>query len=188
MSERAVRVFAELDAQIGELLVLLCATDEAALGRPCPGREKLGDGTVAACASHTVERYQMIAQFLLSAGVMAAQHSAAVPRRHRILGLLLARGHTRPSHGDSGHDHDHGAHGDRHAAQNVERQQLIERLTAVRAELVPLAEWTDAQLNAVPPTGSFRFCDGKRTLEQVVTGLLKHQGQQVGAVRAALGL
>jgi hypothetical protein len=184
MRERAVQLFAELDAQIGELLDLLSAADEIALSRPCPGREKLGDGTVAACAPHTVERYQTIAQFLVSASEMTAQHSAAGPRRHRVLGFLLGRGHTRPRHGDSDHDHD--AHGDRHAAQNVERQQLIERLTAVRDELVPLAELTDAQLGAVPPAGSFRFCDGKRTLEQVVTGLLKHQGQQVGAIRATI--
>jgi hypothetical protein len=186
MSERAVQLLAELDGQIGELLGLLSVVDEIALSRRCPGREKLGDGTVAACASHTVERYQMIAQFLGSASELTAQHGAAGPRRHRMLGFLLARGHKRPSHGHSDHDHDHGAHGDRHTAQAVERQQLIEQLTAVRDELAPLAELTDAQLGAVPPAGSFRFCDGKRTLEQVITGLLRHQGQQVGAVRAAI--
>ena len=43
-----------------------------------------------------------------------------------------------------------------------------------------------AQLDAIPPDGSFRFCDGQRTLEQVLAGLLKHQAHQIEALRSAL--
>ncbi|MBV8713036.1 MAG: hypothetical protein JOY56_14705 [Solirubrobacterales bacterium] len=42
------------------------------------------------------------------------------------------------------------------------------------------------QLDRVPAKDSFRFCDGERTLEQVLLGLLKHQDHQVQALRAAL--
>jgi hypothetical protein len=49
-----------------------------------------------------------------------------------------------------------------------------------------MAELTDDQLDSVPPVGSFRFCDGQRTLEQVVASLLKHQGRQVDAMKAAV--
>jgi hypothetical protein len=31
-----------------------------------------------------------------------------------------------------------------------------------------------------------KFCDGQRTLEQVVTNLLNHQSQQLGALKTAM--
>jgi hypothetical protein len=63
---------------------------------------------------------------------------------------------------------------------------VLERLSAGRDALSPLADLTDEQLDTAPPTGIFRFCDGKRTLEQVVTSLLVHQGHQIDAMRAAV--
>ena len=51
---------------------------------------------------------------------------------------------------------------------------VVEQLSASRATLGRIAELTDAQLDAIPPDGSFRFCDGQRTLEQVLASLLKH--------------
>ena len=32
-----------------------------------------------------------------------------------------------------------------------------------------------------------KFCDGQRTLEQIVTNLLNHQSHQLGALKGALG-
>ena len=40
--------------------------------------------------------------------------------------------------------------------------------------------------DAIPPKDSFRFCDGERTLEQVLVALLKHQGHQVDAIETAV--
>lgn len=48
-----------------------------------------------------------------------------------------------------------------------------------------IAELADSQLDAIPPKDAFRFCDGQRTLEQVLAGLLKHQGHQLEALRSA---
>lgn len=55
-----------------------------------------------------------------------------------------------------------------------------------RESLKRIANLTNGQLHTVPPEGSFRFCDGQRTLDQVLEGLLKHQSHQVGALTAAL--
>jgi hypothetical protein len=57
---------------------------------------------------------------------------------------------------------------------------------APRATLGRLAELTDGQLDQVPPDGSFRFCDGQRTLEQVLASLLKHQAHHLDALRSAV--
>ncbi len=46
---------------------------------------------------------------------------------------------------------------------------------------------TDSQLDAIPPKDSFRFCDGQRSLEQVLASLLKHQAHQFDALKAAIG-
>jgi hypothetical protein len=62
---------------------------------------------------------------------------------------------------------------------------VVEQLSASRASLGRLAELTDPQLDAIPPDGSFRFCDGQRTLEQVLASLLKHQAHQLEALRTA---
>jgi hypothetical protein len=43
-----------------------------------------------------------------------------------------------------------------------------------------------SQLDAIPPDASSRFCEGRRTLEQVLAGLLEHQAHQIEALTAAL--
>ena len=139
MSDRAQRLYATADAQIGVLIDVISDADESVLCRPCPGREKLGDGTVGALAAHTAGNYGRIATF-------------------------LAAGDDAPA-----------TSGD-----------LLAQLSAVRDQLEQIAELSDRELDAVPPKDSFRFCDGQRTLEQVVTGLLKHQGHQVQALTAAI--
>ena len=62
---------------------------------------------------------------------------------------------------------------------------MVTQLVASRGALRAIAELSDSQLDAIPAKDSFRFCDGQRTLEQVLAGLLKHQGHQVDALTAA---
>ena len=49
-----------------------------------------------------------------------------------------------------------------------------------------LADLTEAQLDTVPPASEMKFCDGQRTLQQVVTNLLIHQSHQLDALRTAI--
>jgi hypothetical protein len=42
------------------------------------------------------------------------------------------------------------------------------------------------QLDTVPPASDMKFCDGQRTLEQVVTNLLNHQNHQLDALKTAI--
>jgi hypothetical protein len=64
MSHRGSQLLKTADRQITDLTALLSTAKEATLRRPCPGREKLGDGTVAAVAQHTADTYVRIAEFL----------------------------------------------------------------------------------------------------------------------------
>src|SRR3954452_3817392 len=68
MSRRGRRLLEAVDGQIAELTALFADRDESALTLACPGREKLGDGTVAACALHTAASYQRIGTFLQGHG------------------------------------------------------------------------------------------------------------------------
>lgn len=184
MSERSIKLNATAHSQIFELIALLSARGEAALGLPCPGREKLGDGTVAATAAHTADRYQLIARFLQATTQMPGARAGVEQTRHRIPRLLVARGHAPRDHAES--DHDEGTHDGDYTAAAVDLRRVLERLSAGRDALGLLTDLTDQQLDTVPPAGSFRFCDGQRTLEQVVTSLLNHQDHQVNAMKAAV--
>lgn len=184
MSERAIQLHETADDQISELIGLLSSGGESVLGRPCPGREKMGDGTVAAWAAHTADRYQLIAEFLGGAGQMPGPRGRRGQGRHRLPSFLLARGHGAGSHGEG--DHEQGRHDGDYTTETVALDGLLERLSAARDAFGFLAGLTDEQLDVVPAAGIFRFCDGHRTLEQVVAGLLKHQGHQIDAVKAAV--
>jgi len=81
MSERGNQLFETADGQISELMRLVSRVGETRLSLPCPGREKLGDGTVGALASHMADSYLRIAAFLQAADEM----SPARPGRHRVL-------------------------------------------------------------------------------------------------------
>jgi hypothetical protein len=148
MSERGSRLRETVDGQISELIAIVALLDETELRLPCPGREKLGDGTVAACASHATETY------------------------HRIAGFLAGNSADR--------------HGHAYSAQNADVHALLERFSTARTSLSLLADLTDAQLDAVPPASGIRFTDGQRTLEQVLTSMLKHQTHQIDALKAAV--
>ena len=60
------------------------------------------------------------------------------------------------------------------------------RLAVARVRLQVLAELNDPQLAFVPPAGCMRFADGRRTLEQVIEGMLKHQRRHHETIAAAL--
>ena len=117
MSERATQLFQTADAQIADLIALLGAADDAALRAPCTGREKLGDGTVAAVAMHTADNYHRISEYLGAAGQPG---SRTLERRHGIRASLGAhRRHERRDHSD---------HSDRTAgyrSENIEPPSLL---------------------------------------------------------------
>jgi hypothetical protein len=150
MSERGVQLLQTANGQISELSALLSTLGEGTLSLPCPGREKLGDGTVAACASHTTDSYARIAGFVYGRNA--------------------------------------GTHGGDYRTDSVDLQHLLARLSGARRALSTLGDLTDTQLDAVPPASGMKFCDGHRTLEQVLTNLLDHQSHNVDALKAAVSL
>jgi YHS domain-containing protein len=184
MTERAHELSTTADRQIAELIDMLSTLDQAALDRPCTGREKLGDGTIGAAVQHTADNYQRIAAFVQTSTRMSAAHRPAVHGGHRIPRFLRDLGHGPQDHAPR----DHGAdqHDNGYTATNLDLDAAIEQLNAARDTLGRIAELTNSQLDQVPPKNSFRFCDGQRTLEQVLAGLLKHQAHQVEALSAAL--
>jgi hypothetical protein len=175
MSERGTQLFQTVDAQIADLIALLGTADDEALQAPCPGREKLGDGSVAAVAMHTADNYHRIAEYL-DAGARPPHRKP--DRRHRI--PIFGGAHNQRG----GHDHSAGA--EEYRSDKTDRRGLLERLEAARARLSPLAELSDERLAAVPPASEMRFADGQRTLEQIVVSLLNHQRHQCDALTAAL--
>jgi len=183
MSEPATRPLDTADEQIAELIHLFSAQDEAALSLPCPGREKLGDGTIGALALHTADNYLRIAEFLQNASEMSAGHTGGRRRRHWMPRFLRAHGHTSRSHDG---DHAQSTHRGAYTARNLRPADLLGRLSAAREAFSRLAEMTNERLHTVPPADSFRFCDGQRTLEQVINNLLKHQRHQLDALKTGL--
>ena len=168
------------DRQISRLIGLVSRVDETVLRLPCPGREKLGAGTVGALASHTADSYLRIAAVLQTTN----EPSPARPGSDRVVRLLSARSHTPPCHADSGHND--GTYDRGYKAENVGLPGLIERLSTGREALSLLADLTDDQLDTMPSAGSLRFCDGQRTLAQVMSSLLKHQGHQIDVINSAV--
>ena len=154
MNDRSSQLLKTADRQITDLTALLSTADADTLRRPCPGREKLGDGTVVAVAQHIADTYLRISEFL------------PIRREHSRFGQT---------------DHRH-----THRTEHVELPELIERLAAGRQALSPLADLTDAHLDAVPPAAQSRFCDGTRTTEQVLAAMLKHQAHQIDTLKTAI--
>lgn len=183
MTERGRALHATADRQVAELIALVSTLDEAALRRPCPGREKLGDGSVGAIVRHTADNYQRIADFVQTSDRLSGAHQPSPRSGHQIPRFLRAIGHGSADNAEPGRDagqHDNGSSSDK-----VDLGAVLEQLTDSRNTLGRIAELTDSQLAAIPPDGSFRFCDGQRTVEQVLASLVKHQGHQVQAVRTA---
>ena len=91
MTTRAQQLGKTADSQIAELAAVLSRAGASRLGERCPGREKLGDGTIATVAAHTANNYQRIADFI--AATRGEQIPRVVPPRHadRGLDVLLDR-------------------------------------------------------------------------------------------------
>jgi hypothetical protein len=184
MTERADQLHATADEQIAQLIDLASSLDGTSARLPCPGREKLGDGTVAACAQHTADNYQRIAAFVKNSDQVSGAHTPGRRSEHSVPPIVrrLRHGPTRKTpHGAgiAGHD-------TQYTADSVDLKAVVQKLSDSRAALQRIAQLTDNQLDASPPDGSFRFCDGQRTLEQVLASLLKHQGHQIDTLRAAV--
>ena len=183
MTERGTQLRATADGQLAELIDLVSRFDAATLRLPCPGREKLGDGTIAAAVGHTAGNYQRIAEFVQTSNRMTSSHAPTANGAHRIPRFLRALGHGPGQYAK--HRPRPGSHGDQHTADSLDPRAVLEQLSAARDTLARLGELTDDQLDAIPPTDSFRFCDGQRTLEQVLASLLKHQRHQLEALTTA---
>jgi hypothetical protein len=182
MTERAEQLHATADEQIVELIALVATLDDTTMHLPCPGREKLGDGTIAAATQHTADNYQRIASFVQTSDLMTSA-GAANGNGRRVPGFIKALGHRPRDHVQRGHGS--GPHDDQYTADNADLGALLEQLSASREALGRMAELTDSQLDVIPPDGSFRFCDGQRTLEHVLASLLKHQSHQLDSLKAA---
>jgi hypothetical protein len=190
MANRAAELHATADQQVSQLIELLSDRSEEQLREPCPGREKLGDGTIAAAALHSADNYGRIASFVETSELMSASHPTPRSSDHGVPRFLRVFGHRPPAHAAHGagtHEgqHDAGSHATGYTADALDRETLLSGLVATREALQRVGKLTEAQLAAIPPDGSFRFCDGKRTLDEVLTSLLRHQQHQLTALIGA---
>src|SRR4030081_170740 len=122
MTARARQLNATADGQIAELIGLMSTLDEATLRLPCPGREKLGDGTVAACARHTADNYRRIAAFVPTSDRMASGHEPTPRGGHRMPRFLRALGHGLAEPAE--HGPGAGQHTDQYTADNIDRDAV----------------------------------------------------------------
>jgi hypothetical protein len=79
MSARAQPLHECADDQIARLTECVRSAGDAGLARLCPGRARLGDGTVGAVAEHTADNYHRIADFASGRGAGGGAHR---PRQH----------------------------------------------------------------------------------------------------------
>ena len=64
--------------------------------------------------------------------------------------------------------------------------QLLQVADGQLVELIGLISTHDEAALSLPCPGREKFCDGQRTIEQIVTNLLNHQSHQLDTLRAAL--
>jgi hypothetical protein len=183
MTERANQLRLTADRQITDLLDMISTLDEDSSRMPCPGREKLGDGTVAACARHTADNYQRIAAFVTTSDRKSDEPSE--PGGHRRPRFARSLGHG-PTRGHDENGSEPALHDGPYTADDTDLALVTRQLSTTRETLRKIAELTDSQLDAVPPEGAFRFCDGQRTLDHVLASLLKHQARQLDALKAVI--
>jgi len=172
MAARAEVLHRKAVGQVDTLIELVSEFDDGDLRRPCPGREKLGDGSIGTLIAHTADNYLRIATLVAADGdSTGSAPSQPVARHVRRIGHLLGRSirHRPRAHG----------HGELPAAGGADADGLRERLSTARQNLDRIGELDDLRLDSIPPEGSFRFCDGKRSLDEVLAALLTHQEHQV---------
>jgi hypothetical protein len=174
MEARAQALHSQAVGQIDTLIGLASNLNDADLRRKCPGREKLGDGSVGTLLAHTADNYLRIAALVAGEGPATSAPPGPVARHLRRFGRLADgwRRHRPRDHG----------HGDLPPAGGGDADELRDRLSVAQADIGLIAELDDRRLDSIPPEGTFRFCDGKRSLEEVLTALLTHQGHQVEAL------
>ncbi len=175
ISETGRELLARVEAQLDELERLIAGCEEEALRRPCPGREKLGDGTAGALALHIATSYGRLAAFLRQEA-----DPGRLARLRRRLGISSATGHGGP-----GRERSHAHGGPRGRA--AERGEIGASAGRARAELQRLGDLTGEQLEATPSAGGIRFADGRRSIAEIVGAALVHQQHQLDALRAAAG-
>jgi hypothetical protein len=95
MSVRARQLYVTAESQIAALAVRLSQAGAPRLSEPCPGRQKLGDGTIGTVAAHTAENYHRIASFIAGTRDDHMPHVPPQHHRHRAseadFDALLAR-------------------------------------------------------------------------------------------------
>jgi len=158
MGERGTRLMEKANGQLSEIIEFFGTLDEADLRKPCADEsaEHSAGDTVGAVAAHMAEGYHHLGRFLQAAGYVPGQPAAG-----------------------NNHGHDHG-----HAPEAL--PGIRDRLTAGKVPLGLLADLTDEQLDSVPPAGSSRFSDGRRTLEQVIDAVIAHQAAHLVTLKRAV--
>jgi hypothetical protein len=151
MSTRGEQLQTVAGDQLERLARVVAALDPERAREPCPGRARLGDGSIGTVATHTARNYERIT------GFVAGEADGSAEARH--------------GHGGAG---------------AFDGGVLAQQLAAAQQELGAIGALSDGELDSVPPAESFRFCDGQRTLEQVLAALLQHQDHQLDALEAAV--
>jgi hypothetical protein len=162
MTQCSTQLLDLANGQIAELHKLLSNRDEDALILPCPGRENLGDGSVGATARHLAHAYQQLARFIQADGAAPGVGSAG------------------------GHRHHQQPHHHRHDGERAGVQELQQQLSAAVGAFGGPGRTQRRAIRQRPARGSFRYCDGRRTLEQAIASVLRHQQHLVDAVKKAL--
>jgi len=160
MSERGIWLVERADRQLSEMIEFFGTLDEGDLPKPCldeSAEDRPGD-TVAAVAAHTAEGYHHLGRFLQATGYAPG---------------LPATGNN--------HGHDHG-----HAPTPESLPDMRDRLAEGKAPIGLLADLTDEQLDSLPPVGSSRFSDGRRTLDQVIDAVIAHQAEHLLTLKRAV--
>lgn len=193
MSRRAMRLAFLADAQIAEVIALVTSAGDAGLRLPCPGREKLADGSVGAVAAHVARSYEAIGDLVARRAARSARagSESGDPALDVAPGATSARAssyqggpeqHVVPQSVQAGS----ALHAAPEAGEGQDSAALVRGLARARDALAGVANLDDRALDAVPAATEMRFCDGSRTLEEVLSALLKHQSHSVEAIASAL--
>lgn len=164
MNERGTELMTKASRQLDEMAEFFGTLDEAELRKPCPD-EGAGDGpgdTVGAVAAHMAEGYHHLGRFLQATGYAPGSPT------------------TGNSHGQSRR------HGLDRAQAPEAVSDVLDRLTRGKAPIGLLADLTDEQLDSVPPAGSSRFSDGRRTLQGVIDAVIAHQAAHLVTLKRAV--
>jgi hypothetical protein len=158
MGERGTWLMVRADSQLSEMIEFFGTLDEANLRKPCADESAVDSAgdTVGAVAAHMAEGYHHLGRFLQATGYVPGPP---------------VTGHN--------HGHDHG-----HAPAAL--PDIRDRMSGGKAPIGLLAYLTDEQLDTLPPAGSSRFSDGRRTLEEVIDAVIAHQAAHLVTLKRAV--